>query len=193
MPPFYTSERDRLNLEEEEKAQGEAFDQLNFDDQEPKLIKLIGPEAELQLPSKPTQPVEEPRPSRLKKQPTKSYSKEAVSKQGHKGLASKGISFNVVSRWYRPPEVILMQSYTSSVDLWSFGCIFAEFLMAASPNKQLKVLFAGKSCFPKSPQKVDQVIEAGSQKQYIISYDDQLNKIFDIIGTPDEADMDWIQ
>jgi hypothetical protein len=32
MPPFYTSERDRLNLEEEEKAQGEAFDQLNFDD-----------------------------------------------------------------------------------------------------------------------------------------------------------------
>lgn len=86
-----------------------------------------------------------------------------------------------------------MQPYTSSIDLWSFGCIFAEYLMAASPSKQLKVLFAGKSCFPKSPQKVDQVIEAGTQKHYIISYDDQLNKIFDIIGTPSESEMSWIE
>jgi mitogen-activated protein kinase 1/3 len=86
-----------------------------------------------------------------------------------------------------------MQPYTCSIDLWSFGCIFAEFLMAASPSKELKVLFAGKSCFPKSPTKKDVVIEAGTKKHYMISYDDQLNKIFDIIGTPSEDDMSWIE
>jgi serine/threonine protein kinase len=35
---------------------------------------------------------------------------------------------HVVTRWYRAPELILMQDYTSAVDLWSVGCIFAELL-----------------------------------------------------------------
>ena len=35
----------------------------------------------------------------------------------------------VVTRWYRAPEVILNAShYTSSLDVWSIGCIFAELL-----------------------------------------------------------------
>ena len=106
---------------------------------------------------------------------------------------NRTISFNVVSRWYRSPEVILMQPYTSSIDLWSFGCILAEFLMAVKPNKEIKALFAGKSCFPKSPTKKDEVIEAGTKTYYIISNGDQLNKIFDIIGTPSEEEISWIE
>lgn len=35
---------------------------------------------------------------------------------------------HIVSRWYRSPEVILLQQYDYSVDVWSAGCIFAELL-----------------------------------------------------------------
>lgn len=32
----------------------------------------------------------------------------------------------VVTLWYRAPEVLLLTSYASPVDIWSVGCIFAE-------------------------------------------------------------------
>jgi mitogen-activated protein kinase 1/3 len=35
---------------------------------------------------------------------------------------------HVVTRWYRAPELILLQDYSSAVDVWSLGCIFAELL-----------------------------------------------------------------
>ncbi|ODV84001.1 hypothetical protein CANARDRAFT_236831 [[Candida] arabinofermentans NRRL YB-2248] len=35
----------------------------------------------------------------------------------------------IQSRFYRSPEVILGLSYTSSVDMWSFGCIIAELFL----------------------------------------------------------------
>eukprot|EP00936_MAST-01D_sp_MAST-1D-sp1_P002094 g2094.t1 len=37
---------------------------------------------------------------------------------------------HVVTRWYRPPELMLSPDglYTSAVDVWSCGCIFAEML-----------------------------------------------------------------
>lgn len=45
----------------------------------------------------------------------------------------------VVTRWYRPPELLLMSSdYNSAVDIWSAGLIFAEMY-----NR--KPLFQGKS------------------------------------------------
>ncbi|KAL1923530.1 uncharacterized protein VTP21DRAFT_8510 [Calcarisporiella thermophila] len=35
----------------------------------------------------------------------------------------------VVTLWYRPPELLLgEENYTTAVDMWSVGCIFAEFL-----------------------------------------------------------------
>jgi serine/threonine protein kinase len=35
----------------------------------------------------------------------------------------------VISDWYRPPEIFFGASYYSySIDIWSVGCIFAEFL-----------------------------------------------------------------
>lgn len=34
---------------------------------------------------------------------------------------------NVVTQWYRAPEILLAQSYNEQSDLWSFGCIMGEF------------------------------------------------------------------
>lgn len=35
----------------------------------------------------------------------------------------------VATRWYRPPEILLYKAqYGKSLDIWSVGCIFAEFL-----------------------------------------------------------------
>ena len=39
------------------------------------------------------------------------------------------LSVHVVSRWYRAPELILIETnYTGSIDVWSVGCIFAELM-----------------------------------------------------------------
>ena len=64
----------------------------------------------------------------------------------------------VVTMWYRAPEVLLgYPDYGTQVDMWSAGCILFE--MCAKG----KVLFNGK----------DEV--------------SQLSKIYDVCGTPDEA------
>ena len=36
----------------------------------------------------------------------------------------------VVTLWYRAPEVLLHSGYMSSVDVWSAGCIFAELFLS---------------------------------------------------------------
>eukprot|EP01035_Chromulina_nebulosa_P018508 gene18508-24225_t len=35
---------------------------------------------------------------------------------------------DVVTRWYKPPELLLGACFYSSVDIWSAGCILAELL-----------------------------------------------------------------
>lgn len=36
----------------------------------------------------------------------------------------------VITRWYKPPELLLGDTaYTTAVDMWSIGCIFAELLL----------------------------------------------------------------
>lgn len=45
------------------------------------------------------------------------------------GESKHNIIFSqVVTQWYRAPEVLLHSSYCKSVDMWSVGCIFAEML-----------------------------------------------------------------
>lgn len=59
--------------------------------------------------------------------------------------------------WYRAPDVLLgSRNYTTSIDLWSIGCIFAE-MVSGRP------LFPGKN------------------------NEDQLLRIFKLLGTPNEA------
>lgn len=59
-----------------------------------------------------------------------------VSSAGHIKVADFGLAKTydyemkltsvVVTLWYRPPEILLNQKYTSAVDVWSVACIVAE-------------------------------------------------------------------
>eukprot|EP00826_Nyctotherus_ovalis_P034844 TRINITY_DN2938_c0_g4_i3.p2 TRINITY_DN2938_c0_g4~~TRINITY_DN2938_c0_g4_i3.p2 ORF type:complete len:174 (+),score=52.16 TRINITY_DN2938_c0_g4_i3:607-1128(+) len=72
------------------------------------------------------------------------------------GLPIKTYTHEIVTLWYRAPEILLGQKqYSTSVDLWSVGCIFAEMAMK-------KPLFAGDS-------EIDEIF-----------------KIFKLHGTPTE-------
>lgn len=57
---------------------------------------------------------------------------------------SRHMTQEVVTQYYRAPEVLMgCQHYTSSIDVWSVGCIFAELLgrrilfQAQSPIQQV--------------------------------------------------------
>jgi cyclin-dependent kinase len=72
------------------------------------------------------------------------------------GIPVKNYTHEVVTLWYRPPDVLLgSKTYGTTVDIWSIGCIFAEMVTG-------KPLFMGKS------------------------ESDQLKKIFKIRGTPSD-------
>jgi cyclin-dependent kinase len=73
------------------------------------------------------------------------------------GIPMRTYTHEVVTLWYRAPEVLLgSRHYSTAVDMWSVGCIFAEMVMQGSP------LFPGDS-------EIDQIF-----------------KIFRILGTPNE-------
>ena len=72
------------------------------------------------------------------------------------GIPVKNYTHEVVTLWYRPPDVLLgNKTYGTTVDMWSIGCIFGEMVNG-------KPLFTGNS------------------------ENDQLKKIFAIMGTPTE-------
>lgn len=73
------------------------------------------------------------------------------------GFPIKTYTHEVVTLWYRCPEILLSSKhYSLGVDLWSAGCIFAEIL-------QKRPLFMGDS-------EIDQIF-----------------KIFKVLGTPNEG------
>lgn len=104
-----------------------------------------------------------------------------------KGRLTRQLTKHVVTRWYRAPELILIQPYTSAVDIWSLGCILAELLSmqeGSVPGYQDRVpLFPGGSCYPLSG-------EGGSIKKN--ERLDQLSVIFGVIGTPEPEDINSI-
>ena len=63
------------------------------------------------------------------------------------GVPRIPLSPNVVTRWYKAPELLLGSThYTSGVDTWAVGCIFAElmlrkpYLPGDSDLEQLKLI-----------------------------------------------------
>ncbi|XP_017776940.1 PREDICTED: cyclin-dependent kinase 14 [Nicrophorus vespilloides] len=74
-----------------------------------------------------------------------------------KSVPSHTYSHEVVTLWYRPPDVLLGSTeYSTSLDMWGVGCIFVE-------------MITGMAIFP------------GVRDTY-----DQLDKIFKVLGTPTE-------
>ena len=95
---------------------------------------------------------------------------------------TRQLTKHVVTRWYRAPELILIQPYTSAVDIWSLGCILAELLSmqeGSVPGYQDRTpLFPGGTCYPLSG-------ETGVADERL----DQLSVIFEVIGTPSMEDV----
>jgi len=49
---------------------------------------------------------------------------------------TRDLSNHIVSRWYRPPEIILIEKqYNSAVDMWSTGCIVSEMISCTEQYK----------------------------------------------------------
>jgi len=70
------------------------------------------------------------------------------------GIPVRSYTHEVVTLWYRSPEVLLgSRHYSTPIDLWSVGCIFAE-------------IASGRPLFPGRNDK------------------DQLLRIFKVLGTP---------
>ncbi|CAK70112.1 unnamed protein product (macronuclear) [Paramecium tetraurelia] len=72
-------------------------------------------------------------------------SKDGKVKIGDFGMARSfqqlpgSYTYEVITLWYRPPELLLKPScYTTAIDVWSIGCIFAQMVLNAP-------LFAGDS------------------------------------------------
>lgn len=71
---------------------------------------------------------------------------------------SRQLSNHIGSRWYRAPEVILMQKqYDQAQDMWAMGCVLYEILHVRYPsfsephNGPLdSILFRGSQCYPLS-------------------------------------------
>jgi dual specificity tyrosine-phosphorylation-regulated kinase 2/3/4 len=61
----------------------------------------------------------------LLKDPTKSGIK--IIDFGSSCFQDERVYTYIQSRFYRAPEIILGIPYTASIDMWSFGCIMAEF------------------------------------------------------------------
>ena len=81
-------------------------------------------------------------------------SRSVKPKQENKRSMSRAVQ----SRWYRSPEIILIQEhYDQAADMWSVGCILHELLVCSDLKITKKFilenryLFKGTSCFPLSP------------------------------------------
>lgn len=98
----------------------------------------------------------------------------------------------VVMRQYRVPEVILCSgNYSQAIDVWSVGCILAELLeLLKEPAKRShKPLFNGTACFPLSPHKH----AYNDAAQFMSNTEEQLNKIFAVIGSPQDGDIEELR
>ncbi|XP_046878639.1 LOW QUALITY PROTEIN: cyclin-dependent kinase 17 [Hypomesus transpacificus] len=79
-----------------------------------------------------------------------------------KSVPTKTYSNEVVTLWYRPPDVLLGSSeYSTQIDMWGVGCIFYE-------------MAAGRPLFPGS------------------TVEDELHLIFRLLGTPSEENWSGI-
>lgn len=115
---------------------------------------------------------------------------------------------HVVTRFYRAPEVILLdRNYNKKIDIWAVGTIFYELLQMKKENVashyQRKTMFNGKSCSPLSPSKKKSTKKLMSKEIYTnetkpktkvngVTENDQMNKIIKVLGVPDSNDLSFM-
>jgi mitogen-activated protein kinase 1/3 len=81
---------------------------------------------------------------------SKDYDNEQIMSNQKAGRddSMECLSRNVCTKWYRAPELVLLQdNYDSKVDMWGFGCILAELSYLSNPNQidnRDKILFIGQ-------------------------------------------------
>ena len=106
---------------------------------------------------------------------------------------TRNLTDHVVTRYWRAPELICLQrNYTEAIDVWSVGCIFAELL---GMQNEMRIqdrgpLFCGGTCFPLSP---DDRHMFPTRLNDAPSDCDQLNLIFNLLGTPKQADVALVE
>ena len=106
----------------------------------------------------------------------------------------KQLSGYIATRWYRPPEIILLETvYDTSVDMWGLGCVFAELLEMIKENQpnieKRSALFPGTSCFPLSPSTNAEM----DLKNPLTTPNDQLNKILDVFGKLNDDELNFLK
>lgn len=76
------------------------------------------------------------------------YHGQAPLKGKGPGGGQRNYTGLVVTRWYRPPELLLGErKYTTAVDMWGVGCVFAELfvkkpiLVGSSDSNQAQIIF----------------------------------------------------
>lgn len=87
------------------------------------------------------------------------------------------ILFQVVTLWYRSPEVLLAMPYATPVDLWSCGCIMAE-LFRRTP------LFCGNS----EANQLERIFQWVQRSIFVEFFFTILLFTFSVIGTPLEEE-----
>lgn len=72
--------------------------------------------------------IPEPEENKAETQPAPAMKRPMLQKTKSKvNPLNKEMTGHVVTRWYRAPELILMErEYTKAIDVWSVGCILAE-------------------------------------------------------------------
>ena len=99
----------------------------------------------------------------------------------------QSLTQRVCTPCYRAPEVVMSRGgYTSALDMWSVGCIFAELLQrisyvgsASTPQLKVSPVFCVTG-FPQTPSTGDHY-EAGPGNSMTRS---ELDALFQVIGTP---------
>jgi len=105
---------------------------------------------------------------------------------------TRSLTRHVVTRWYRAPELILLQEYTSAVDMWSLGCVLGELLSmqaeSVRDHEERLPLFPGRSCPSLSGDGLKR-LEDGKPMETKVDRMDQLTVICDVLGSPTADDV----
>ena len=101
----------------------------------------------------------------------------------------RSLSTHVGSRWYRAPEICLIEhQYDQASDMWSLGCILHELIISQIDPDIDRILFRGHSCYPLSPVK-----EYSNDELPEIEDTDQMMVILSHLRDLNEMDLSFIQ